>query len=162
MKGFLILIVSLSFALTAFGQHPSREKIEYIIYGTYCGECVSHCAQLYKLDTNVLLFDTAFDYFKKFYSPDSDKRFGFDKQPLSQKKYLKAKKIMDSIPEILFESPNKRFGTPDEHDQCGIFLQIKTSDKLNTFYIDTNLSAIPIELRNYATLIMEYCYKNSQ
>lgn len=104
---------------------------------------------MYKLNSNKLLIDTTDDYFKNSTS------LVFNDKPLSKEQYLKAKKIMDSIPEIISNSNDSTFGKPDNRDQCGIFLQIKTSGKLKTFHIDTDSSALPKELRHYAAILIK-------
>jgi len=164
MKAVLILILSLSFILTARGQETSMEasnKYEYVIYGEYCGECTNYCAPMFKLINNELLGDFSDDFFKNYDAPDSNRLVFDNKQPLRREQYLKAKEMMDSIPDIIFKSDSKIFGEPDDRDQCGIFFQIKIKDKLKTFYIDTDINAIPIELRNFANRLMDNWYENA-
>ena len=105
--------------------------------------------------------DFSDDFFKNYDAPDSNRLVFDNKQPLRREQYLKAKEMMDSIPDIIFKSDSKIFGEPDDRDQCGIFFQIKIKDKLKTFYIDTDINAIPIELRNFANRLMDNWYENA-
>jgi hypothetical protein len=41
-----------------------QENIDYIIYGTYAGECYEHCSLMFKLEKEKLLLDTTDSFFK--------------------------------------------------------------------------------------------------
>jgi len=134
----------------------AQTNVEYVIYGTYAGECLGHCAHIFKFSNDTLLSDTSNDFLE--YHFGRIKNYVFKGIPLNRNRYLKAKKIMDSIPPFLFTTETERFGCPDCRDQGGIYLQIKTKDALKTFTIDTDISIVPKELWNYVSLLRQSSY----
>lgn len=126
-------------------------NIEYIVYGVYCGECEGHCATMFKIDNARLLIDTTDSYFKN--RPPTGKII-FKGDTLNKSQFIKAKILKMTIPKLLLTSNDRKFGSPDEYDQCGIFIQFKVDNKLKTFHIDTNLKEVPEEIRGYAQTIM--------
>ena len=156
MRYFLIIILSFSLGINVLGQQTSSNKVEYVIYGILCRSlCFENCAQMYKLTDDTLLKSDSNSI--RFFDDDFLVNGVFKGKPLSRKSYLTAKGIKDSIPNILYETESETFGHPDNLDQCGIFLEIKTQNKLKKFYIDSALGDIPEELRSYVHLIMNYC-----
>jgi hypothetical protein len=150
------LIIGMLFSVFVFACTANKQpdkNIDYIIYGIYCGECEGHCATMYKLDSSSLLVDTA-DTFYKY----SEGLVVFKSDTLSRAQFLEAQVLKTKIPKLLLNSNSKRFGHPDERDQCGIYLQIKMRGKwIKSYHIDTSLRDIPAELRDYAQLIMHLC-----
>ena len=142
-----MLRILLLFTLLAVKyQCTAQTKAEYVIYGTYCGMCEHNCIHTYKIQNDTLFVDSAASHKK-----DIEYRW----KALSTQQYLSAKKIIDSIPDILYTSENRRvFGHPDAADQCGILVQIKIGDTVKRFDIDTFMNAIPVELRHYAKMLM--------
>jgi hypothetical protein len=141
-----ILLVMLCFACA----DQRRNNIEYIVYGTYAGECIAHCATMYKFEGSKLLVDTTDSYF-----PDQGKGLKFGFQSLDPEHLHSAELIKARIPTMLFESNGEVYGNPDGHDQGGIYIEFEIKGDTSRFYIDTNLEKIPPELRDYASLIME-------
>jgi hypothetical protein len=144
----------ISFILTIFllssCSNIKRVNIEYIIYGTYAGECEGHCATMFKLEDTKLLVDTTDSFFD-----NHGKSITFRSDTLSRKEFIKAQAVKQQLPELLLQSSSKEFGSPDNHDQGGIFIELKSGLTTKRFYIDTDLDKIPRELREYAKLIME-------
>ena len=152
-KSFLIIIVFSIFPIGC-SRNTKSDKIEYIIYGVYAGECMHHCATMYKLTTTQLLIDTTDSYFNG--DPRVKEPVKFNKDTLNKEQFIKAQIVKTQLPEILLTSDDKEFGYPDNHDQGGIFIQLKIDNGLKTFRIDTELDKVPTNLRNYATLIMKF------
>jgi len=125
-----------------------RTDIDYIVYGTYAGECYGNCSIMYKLENTRLLVDTTGSFFK-----NNSKEVTFGNHVLSNDDFLKAQAIRKEIPDMLLLSNSKEFGSPDHHDQGGIFIALKSGYIIKKFYIDTDLRQIPLELRDYAKLI---------
>ncbi|MFZ4400264.1 MAG: hypothetical protein ACOYO1_09535 [Bacteroidales bacterium] len=144
----ILIILSLSF----FSCNVKGQNIDYLIYGVFCGECVGHCATMYKLDNLSIKRDTADNFFKNKYKLDNGFFIG---STLNKKEFYKAKKLMKNIPFSLLNSKNKTFGNPDERDQCGIYIQIKIGNSIKIFTIDTDLSKIPSELHEFVQIIMK-------
>jgi hypothetical protein len=74
---------------------------------------------------------------------------------LNEALFHQAEILKTKIPELLLQSQQVKFAKPDEYDQCGIYLQIKVDDELKTFFIDTDMKAIPSEIHEYAQLILK-------
>lgn len=127
-----------------------RENIDYIIYGTYAGECTGRCATMYKLEKSRLLIDTTDSYFD-----NHGNNITFNGDTLIRAEFLKALTIKQQIPEILLQSRSRDFGSPDSRDQGGIFIELKSGPNSKQFHIDTDLDKIPNELKDFAILIMK-------
>jgi len=145
----ILLSIFLSFGCSFADK--TTPTIEYIVYGVYCGECGGHCAIMFKIDNTRLLIDTTDSYFKN--QPQAEK-ITFKGDSLNKDQFIKAKILKTSIPKLLLNSKDRKFGIPDEYDQCGIFIQFKVDNKLKTFHIDTDLKEVPDEIRGYAQTIM--------
>ncbi len=145
-------IITLTFAFSIVNcSPPNRDNIDYVVYGTYAGECMNHCTLMFKLEKHKLLVDTTDSFFD---NSQQTERVIFKGDTLPHDDFLKAQKVMNELPRILLNSVSKDFGHPDQHDQGGIYVQFKRNNELKTFYIDTEMDKIPSELRDYAKLIM--------
>src|SRR3982751_3767320 len=78
---------------------PSRDKIDYIIYGTYAGECSGHCSLMFKLDKTKLLVDTTGSFFNNW-----EKTVTFKDDTLAYKDFSDAQEIRHKIPSLLRNS----------------------------------------------------------
>lgn len=130
--------------------HKQKAKVEYIVYGVYCGECFGKCVNLHELKGDTLLesADTTINSFIDYSRKGKD----FKGKAINTRIPLALKKIRDSIPLILLKSRSRTFGEPDSHDQCGIFLRIKTTDSVKDFYIDPEIKSPP-QLVHYIKMI---------
>ncbi len=146
-KIFIKNILSFIFIIITCSTY-AQNKVEYIVYGTYYGECWGHCSLMFKLDNSKLLVDTTRSFFKNW-----EKTVTFKNDTASQKDFLDAKEILQTIPTLLFISTSKSFGDPDGYDQGGIFVQLKINKKIKRFYIDRAGDKTPPALRNFAELI---------
>ena len=145
----ILLALFLSSGCSFVDKTPSN--IEYIVYGVYCGECTAHCATMFKIDNSHLLIDTTDSYFRNRLQPGN---VIFKGDTLNKEQFNKAKILITTIPKLLLSSGDRKFGIPDEYDQCGIFIQFKVDNELKTFHIDTNLKEVPEEIRGYAQTLM--------
>ncbi|MCC7298086.1 MAG: hypothetical protein IT244_07105 [Bacteroidia bacterium] len=127
-----------------------RNKIEYIIYGTYAGECIEHCATMYKLENNTLFVDTIDSYFKK-----KSNGLQFSNDTLGGVALEQAQLVKKQIPGLLLRSGSKVFGSPDNHDQGGVYVELKSGTVIKKFQLDTDVQQIPAELREFAMLVMK-------
>lgn len=80
----------------------------------------------------------------------------FNGDTLNQTQFKEAEVLINRLPKLLLQSKDRDFGNPDDHDQCGIYIQFKIEKQLRTFYIDTDLNKIPHELQDYARLVMKF------
>ena len=131
-------------------SNVKNEKIDYIIFGFFCGECNEHCATMYKLSDNYLLRDTTDNYFLNrgklnngFFVGDTMNKIDFEM----------AKILIQKLPEQLRNNDGETFGEPDNRDQCGIYIQVKVGGERNINTIDTDLKKIPYGLQSYSILI---------
>lgn len=126
----------------------NRENIEYIIYGTFAGECVGHCATMYKLEETRVLVDTSDSFFDNY-----GRSIRFNTDTLEKQYVAQAQAVKQQLPELLLRSSSREFGCPDCHDQGGIFIELKSGSTIKRFYIDIELDKIPGELTDYVKLI---------
>jgi hypothetical protein len=147
----LLTIIFLFFTTSCFAQ---RDKIDYVIFGVYCGECVGHCATMFKLEGDKMMVDTSNSYFWNNMLKRKD-TISFSKYEASKEMYQYAKALIDSIPTILLDTNTHSctFGEPDARDQCGIYLEFKYKGKQKQFYIDTDSEYIPVWLLKYKASI---------
>lgn len=145
------ILLTIFLSCTCSFVDKTTPNVEYIVYGIYCGECYGHCATMFKIDNTHLLIDTTDSYFKN--QPQGEK-VTFTGDSLNREQFQKAIILKSTIPKLLLDSKDRKFGIPDEYDQCGIFIQFKIANKLKTFHIDTNLKEVPAEIRSYAQSIM--------
>lgn len=149
MRRVILLIIVTIFSSSSSQVSNSSRNVDYIIYGIYCGECVGHCATMFKLDNKQLLVDTTDSFFK------NNQQVKFSKDTLPSHYFTEARILKERIPNFLLQTKETKFGIPDEYDQCGIYLQISIDAHIRTFHIDTDLKSIPEEIREYASLIMK-------
>lgn len=131
----------------------SKENVQHIVFGRYCGFCNSNCARLYKIDiANEKLFIDSSDSFKKDYG----KTLSFPSTPAPASQYKALEEVVSRIPDSLFLAPNEeRFGCPDCADGCGIFFEIQTPAYRKYFYIDYQTE----QLEGYIKPFGEYLKK---
>lgn len=137
-KAFFILIIS----LTVLGcgneetnnhlenNHIYTDKVDYIIFGYHCGECANNCATMWKIDSQGVYKDTTDSFFGR------EGPFVFSGFKLDNSKFQKVKEVIPQIPKDLILSKDSVFGKPDNHDQCGLYIQIKTKDRIGNWDID--------------------------
>jgi hypothetical protein len=114
---------------------------DYLIFGLSVSECDGNCVQLFMLADG------------KLYEDAQDKksdRIKFKRRKLAANKYELAKKLLDNFPEYFKTTTNSYFGQPDSKDQGEIIIEWKEKGKAALKWrIDTDTSAIPIEIRKY-------------
>ncbi len=157
-RQLLITLLSIWIIICSFNK-KTNHNIDYLIYGVYCGECTEHCSTMFRLDKKQLFIDTTDTFFKNI---GKSERVFFKADTLNNEQFQEAKVLKTALPRILLQSKDRDFGNPDNHDQCGIYIQFKIDKQLKTFYIDTDLEKIPKELRDYAELVMKLSKANSQ
>ncbi|MEO5647494.1 MAG: hypothetical protein ABIQ56_03970 [Chitinophagaceae bacterium] len=128
----------------------SNKGIEYIIFGRYCGRCISgKCAPMYKADflNKKITLDNSSNY-------TAGKPLAFTTE-LPAEKFNLVSKLDTYLPDSLFLTTEKRFGCPDCADQCGIYLEIKKAGKKYDFELDTKASHMNGYIINIATKLQE-------
>lgn len=128
-------------------------NIDQIIFGVYCGECVNHCATMYRysMDGNQKTFsiDLTDSYFK------NTSEITFNSYLNDQFYFDIGHEIVSNIPDTLLTSnkPSEQFGCPDCSDGCGIYFEITKDSKKQKFYIDNQTSELTGDIKNFAEFI---------
>ena len=144
MKKTIVLIVCLGAVASLSCSYGSPEilaknaaladssTLKSITISLYCGECMGRCGDLYTIDKTSITIDTSeYAYFK------SNKGVV---PPFTIKTDLAntyMRKLLAGYPKWeAFES--KRYGHPDSHDQCGVYIGFNFPDKVIAWEIDTD------------------------
>jgi len=134
---------------------PTDKKLEYIIFGRFCGECGGECATMYKLDilNNKFLVDHTDSYWE--YRRGSPMNFATTIN--DKRKNITVRQIIDSIPNSLLTTtiPMQKFGCPDCTDGCGIYLEIKNDTTIKKFIIDYQTEQLTGEIKIFAEHLKE-------
>jgi hypothetical protein len=160
LKNLMIKIfIPLLFLSACSWSHKENKIAEGVItdftFGRFCGECRGNCAPMfeYKLNENIatLYADTSNQY---FYSgiPKCEVRI------TNQEKFEISEALMKSIPPILlnYDEDEYTFGKPDDHDQCGYYLEFTQDGERKKFIIDPSAhDDVPIEVTQFAALLDE-------
>ena len=140
-------------------ESPKVDKslhVGQIIFGDYCGECIGHCADFFRLsvvDNKYSLYGTEgnFYYFE-------DKPLKFTRDHNETKKIHKAMNVLKKLPASLeaFEENNHTFGDPDGHDQCGVIVEIYLIDDSNTLVAKKHFNIDPEEAEEGYDDVLKY------
>lgn len=128
-------------------------EIKQLTLGVFCGECIGHCATMYRYysggNTNTLWVDYTDSYFK-----NGEDKMVFGTQIIDINKYQLVNDIIEHIPDslILTEKSSQHFGCPDCTDGCGIFFEMVQNKRSKRFYIDYQTS----QLNGYIKVFAEY------
>jgi hypothetical protein len=119
--------------LRVFAQ-PVAHKVEYLIVGSYAGECDGHCATMYKITNSALYIDTTDSYFK---GGGGDRPIRFPDRPSPLNQFQLLVPLLRQIPERLFTTDTFVWGCPDCADQGGYYVEFKYDGKAaRVFHID--------------------------
>lgn len=140
-----MLSIAFVFVLFACGDNTSLNS-DYVIFGSFAGECGGEaCVETFKLTDDKLYEDQ-----KDNYNGDE-----FEWLELSNEKFDQVKDIRDAIPMELIALQDSTFGCPDCYDQGGVFIQVKESDEISSWRIDSNKNDIPDFLHNLIDAVFE-------
>ncbi|MFM7856404.1 MAG: hypothetical protein ACKO96_31910 [Flammeovirgaceae bacterium] len=136
-----------------------KQKLDYIIFGRFCGECSGECATMYKLDilNNKLLTDHTDSYWNyKWGTP-----MKFETHIDDETKKILSKQILDSIPNSILTThkPAERFGCPDCTDGCGIFFETKSDTTIKKFYLDYQTEQLTGDIKLFAEYLKKIIEK---
>jgi hypothetical protein len=132
------------------GDYPS-----YIIFGVFCGECVGHCATMYRYNmignSNTLFVDSTDSYFKNYGNVVC-------KTQISDiKKFQIVNKLVQQIPKSFFQTDKveQTFGCPDCTDGCGIYFELGQDTTVKRFFIDYHTSELDKEVKEFGEFVKE-------
>jgi hypothetical protein len=143
IKNIFIAFVSCLLLFVTFNscKKSTRFENDYLIFGSSVSECDVNYVQLFMLADG------------KLYQDAQDKksdRIKLKRRKLAANKYELAKKLLNNFPEYLKTTANSYFGQPDSRDQGEIIIEWKEKGKgAIKWRVDTDTSAIPIEIRKY-------------
>ena len=128
---------------------PEEERT--LIFGTYYGFCFGDCADIYKIESGKIFADREIDNFYLV----RDEELPFESDPRPEEDYDVAETLLESFPNRLFDEEEETLGIPDAHDQGGIYLEIRTPDRTQRWFLDTQTDRLPEYLRDYAQKVLE-------
>lgn len=136
-----ILMLCTSFQMQACsnGQTKDPASPDYLIFGSYAGECVGDCATLFKVEGEKLYIDTI-EYPRGVNSRGRPNpvEITFNQTALTQEYYDIAEKVLNNFPDELHELESQTFGCPDCDDRGAIYLEIKFQGTRKIWTIDTS------------------------
>ena len=75
----------------------------------------------------------------------------FRNSPEPDASYQIANQLLKDFPSYVTNSPNKSFGCPNCADQGQVVLTMEIGGKTTSWNVDTNVDALPQEIRSYLT-----------
>ncbi len=137
------------FALLLLQCSASKEEnsqpIDYLLFGTKYGKCISGCNRLYYMDGKNL-----YQFISKSHEELTATEFTSKGILLSQDKYNKYKNLLDFLPTDLDLSDLDTFGCPNCYDQGEIYIEYKKDNVVRKFRADTKQADNPVWLRAFA------------
>ena len=123
MKTIITILVLIGILFTSCKKSDNSvepNKIDYLIFGHFHGECDGEqCVETFKL-TDEKLYEDTLDLY-------SGENLEFIEQ--SSAKFEQVKVLIDYIPDELLSVRDTMFGCPDCRDQGGIFFQYSENGK---------------------------------
>lgn len=158
MKNVILLFCSLAifllFSTCTEDKTANGLQIEnYLIFGTYYGECQGDCVRMYYLKPAEQQLFIASEPKYPVYEADSFP-YGLHFVTVSQQQYALAKELINKVPENLFGESELVIGEPDAADQGGVYVEINHRNMIHKYYIDTNKEAIPAYLHAFVDEIL--------
>ncbi|MEN0049140.1 MAG: hypothetical protein AAF806_18925 [Bacteroidota bacterium] len=154
MRNISILALILVFLLSSAMSCEKDEVLESendttLIFGLVYGFCQGDCAQLFKLEGDNLYEDDGIDRLQ------AEQVLLFKETPLSNVKYDLATSLRSDFPASLINNPDTIIGIPNAYDQGGIYIEYQNGEVDRFWMLDTNLDALPEDLRPYADRLKE-------
>ena len=149
MKNISILALAAIFLLSS-AMSCEKDEIQELendatlIFGLVYGFCQGDCAQLFKLEGDNLYEDDGIDRLQ------AEQTLLFKETPRSSTDYDLAAVLRSDFPENLINNPDTIIGIPNAYDQGGIYIEYKDGETDRFWMLDTNLDALPENLRPYA------------
>jgi hypothetical protein len=117
---------------------------DYFIFGSGYSECSGNCVNYYLLKKGSLYADDMNWHMKKL---------KFRNDALPSDKVNLAEQLKEQIPSLLKSSTEDRFGCPNCLDQGGYYIELRENGETKKFFIDTDTTEIPKELRSFVVNI---------
>lgn len=150
----LFLLLLLLYSSTSCKKETSNtgncncDTGNYIIFGRFCGECITNCATMYKLNDSCLWVDNTQNYVLST-------GINFNGVLVSKAKFQLVKDLKSKLPTQLLNSNSATIGQPDSHDQCGYYVESNTNGVKKIWLIDTDTTMQPTYLRPFILEIQQ-------
>ena len=149
MKTIITILALFSLLFTSCSESDNGvqvNKMDYLIFGHFHGECIGEgCIEKFKLTSDKLFEDTLDEYNAE----------NFEFIELSSEKFEQVKDIIDYFPEELKKHKDTTFGCPDCRDQGGVFIQYSENGILKSWRIDKDKDVIPEYLHSFIGKVNE-------
>ena len=124
--------------LSCSEEDPSSDQFDYLIFGTFYGECIGEeCIEIFRIEDGKLFEDLDDRY------PDGGSQESGNYMELSEEKYQEVKNLYDTIPELLWALTDGTIGCPDCTDGGGVYVEIQRGDENKFWVLDNFLNRIP-------------------
>jgi hypothetical protein len=134
MRHFLTF-TALALTFLSCGSSVNYQKREMIV-GVYCGECRGDCFQGYTLTG---------DSVTKISAKFNDQLRSSSEAKASSEEAGQVNELLGLLPADINNYKGK-YGCPDCHDQCGIYLSLKNNSRKTIIFIDPDEGKHPKEL----------------
>lgn len=125
------------------GEYANQTKDEeHLIFGMEYGFCIGDCIHLFMIKDNKLYADNL----TRAQHGEGD--LTFQDKPLDQKYYELVKDLPKKLTREFVQSADGRFGTPDAHDQGGVYIGIKQDEIEKLWFADPVTERIPEYMRD--------------
>jgi hypothetical protein len=144
---------------TEHKESAINSKLEYMVFGVFCGECSGHCATMYRYNitdsTNTLWVDTTDSYFTNYGN------IQYKTLITDPKKSSLTDSIAQKIPKIFLTTTllKETFGCPDCTDGCGIYVELGEGGTRKQFYIDYQTGKLPESVKTFADLLKKKVFQ---
>lgn len=142
----LVLLMAIGLFSCKKTETVETDVFEYLIFGSYAGECIGECATIYKLTGDMLYVDDM-----EYYTQD----ISFNSTALSQAQFDIAEVLRTEFPVDILAETEDTFGCPDCYDQGGYIVEWKTNAITKRWHLDTTEEDIPAYLAVYTQRIGE-------
>lgn len=142
--------------LSSCSKNESTAKYfdkNYVVFGSFYGECGGpDCVEIFKIENGFLSEDTSDVY------PSGGVYEGvYVAKPQSE--YDLVKKLIYYIPPSLLIEPQGNIGSPDSHDQGGLYFELKVNYSRAFWKMDTDTGSIPHYLIPLTDTLKAYIQK---
>ena len=113
----LALMLLLSIASCKKEETTTNTTVQRLVFGTYFGMCSTNCVTVFALDSAKVQQDTLVNVI-------ISTSYVFAGVDLSNDKFVQVKHLLTEIPDELTTTPDKTYGSPDSHDQGGVYVEV--------------------------------------
>jgi len=133
LKTILIMLVPVLLLTASCHKGGDEEETvaDGLVFGTYYGFCTKNCVKMFEVHNSTLAKDDSVKY------ADLTWNYKFKTSRLLDKASLtKANALLGQVPKRLFSGGAQTFGSPDSHDQGGLYIEIETISGNYKFKLD--------------------------